>query len=416
MTESINWLHGRLKFGSRPGLDRVLYLLNQLDNPQEKIKSVHIAGTNGKGSTLTFLRNSLEMSNLKVGTFTSPFIEVFNERIQINGKFITNEAIDELVAVVKPLVLAMDKIDELSGVTEFEIITAIAFYYFALEAVDIALIEVGLGGLLDSTNVISPLLSVITTIGLDHQDILGNQIEAIARQKAGIIKANTPVVLGNIPDTALKVIDEIAEDKGSSTVKLFHDFDFEQLAARKISYHGLSNTGEFELGLAGNYQSENAAVALACFEVLQPLLDLSFELAVLKQAIKQAFWPARMEKINGFILDGAHNLHAINRLVEEFRTEKRPVHILFSALATKDYQEMLALLKEIPQVDLSVTTFDYPSALDLNQLKAIPDVKVYSDWREYLAQQKAADEIYLITGSLYFLAQVRQSLLKNSDL
>ncbi|MDN6013668.1 MAG: bifunctional folylpolyglutamate synthase/dihydrofolate synthase, partial [Lactococcus sp.] len=185
---SIDWIHSRLKFGIKPGLSRIIYLLDQLDNPQNKLRTVHIAGTNGKGSTVTFLANILQQYGLKVGTFTSPYIEIFNERIAINGRFISDQELDDVVARIKPIVQKMDEDEALVNITEFEILTAIGFYYFHIQAVDIALIEVGLGGLYDSTNVITPLVSAITTIGLDHQEILGDTVAKIAKEKAGIIK------------------------------------------------------------------------------------------------------------------------------------------------------------------------------------------------------------------------------------
>lgn len=192
---SIDWIHSRLKFGIKPGLSRIVYLLEQLGNPQNKFKTVHVAGTNGKGSTVTFLSNILQQYGLQVGTFTSPYIEIFNERIAINGRYISDEDLNRIVGVIKPIVLKMDEDVDLVNITEFEILTAIGYYYFADQAVDIALIEVGLGGLYDSTNVITPLVSAITTIGMDHQDILGDTLAKIASEKAGIIKSGVPVVV-----------------------------------------------------------------------------------------------------------------------------------------------------------------------------------------------------------------------------
>lgn len=215
---SIDWIHSRLKFGIKPGLSRIIHLLELLDNPQDKLKTVHIAGTNGKGSTVTFLSNILQTYGLKVGTFTSPYIEIFNERIAINGNFISDEDLDRIVAVIKPLVLEMDQDADLAHITEFEILTAIGFVYFYEQSVNLAIIEVGLGGLYDSTNVITPLVAAITSIGLDHQDILGNNLTQIAQQKAGIIKPHVPVVVGNgqgMPDEAYAAIIAIASSQSA---------------------------------------------------------------------------------------------------------------------------------------------------------------------------------------------------------
>jgi dihydrofolate synthase/folylpolyglutamate synthase len=389
---SIDWIHSRLKFGIKPGLSRIEYLLEKLDNPQNKIKTVHIAGTNGKGSTVTFLANILQQYDLKVGTFTSPYIEIFNERIAVNGRFISDDELDEIVGRIKPLVLEMDKDQNLVNITEFEILTAIGFYYFHQQAVDIALIEVGLGGLYDSTNVITPLVSAITTIGLDHQDILGDTLEKIAYEKAGIIKSGVPLVLGNdigVPAAAYQVIAAKAESKKAPIFR--------------------PDTRHFELSLHGQYQQENAALAVKMIEILAEKLNLKLDAEKISAGLKQAFWPARMEEVKGFILDGAHNLPAIQRLIAEFDGSQK-VNILFSALARKDFHEMIALLQTIPNAELTLTTFDYPKTITAEDVADIADVAWLEDWRVFIKRPKQSDECYLITGSLYFMSQVRAYL------
>lgn len=206
--EAIEWIHSRLPFGSRPGLDRINALLEKIDHPENKVPTIHIAGTNGKGSTVTYLRCLLEEMGLKVGTFTSPYIESFNERIAINGQPISDEQLITYVEKYQPIIKELDQITEVAGITEFETLTGMALDYFVNEQVDIAVVEVGLGGLLDSTNVVKPLLTGITTIGKDHTEILGETIAEIAYQKAGIIKEKVPVVTGNICADALAVIEK----------------------------------------------------------------------------------------------------------------------------------------------------------------------------------------------------------------
>lgn len=186
--EAIEWIHSRLPYGSKPGLARVAALLASLGNPEKKVPTIHIAGTNGKGSTVTYLRYMLEEAGLTVGTFTSPYIEQFNERIAINGQNISDQHLIHYVEKYQPLVQTMDRQAAIAGITELETLTVMAFDYFYEEQVDVAIIEVGLGGLLDSTNVACPLLTAITTIGKDHTEILGDTLEKIAYQKAGIIK------------------------------------------------------------------------------------------------------------------------------------------------------------------------------------------------------------------------------------
>lgn len=415
MTTSIEWIHSRLKFGSRPGLSRIEYLLKRLGNPENELQLVHVAGTNGKGSTVTFLSQVLMAHGLKVGTFTSPYIESFNERIEINGQFISNADLDLMVEKICPIVQEMDRDASLTGITEFEILTAIGFYYFKVKAVDIAIIEVGLGGLLDSTNVITPLASVITTIGLDHQDILGDSLEAIALQKAGIIKKQCPVILGRISDEAKAVIKAVAQANQSPVSELSIDYSFEASAKQELNYIGPKIKANFKLSLSGSYQLDNAAVALAVFEILAPKLNLTMDYTLIQAGLVNAHWPARMEKIGDFILDGAHNPHAINRLVDEFKDDERTIHILFSAIQTKDYQQMINQLLAIPNVRISVTTFDYPNAIELAKLKLPPQVNIIPDWKTYINQPKNAEDLYLITGSLYFLSQVRAVLIKQQN-
>ena len=395
---SIDWIHSRLKFGIKPGLSRIAYLLQELDNPQDKLKTVHIAGTNGKGSTVTFLSNILQQHGLSVGTFTSPYIEIFNERIAINGHFITDQELDDVVGVIKPIVLKMDEDEALSNITEFEILTAIGFYYFNEKSVDIAIIEVGLGGLFDSTNVITPLVSAITTIGLDHQDILGDTLAKIAKEKAGIIKQGVPVVIGSpigMPDEAYDVIVQVAKLKNAPLYQSSAD-------------------GRFDLNLHGQYQQENAALAVKLFEQLSETLSLTVDQTKIAQGLKQAFWPARMESLHGYILDGAHNIPAIKRLASEFQGEQK-VNILFSALQRKDFHEMIYLLQEIPNVSLTLSTFDYPKSIQESDIADISGVTWLANWQTFFDNPKHADETYLITGSLYFMSQVREYLI-NQDI
>lgn len=269
--EAIDWVHSRLPFGSRPGLDRVEALLKRVGNPEEKVPTIHIAGTNGKGSTVTYLRCMLEELGLTVGTFTSPYIEHFNERIAINGHGITDDHIIQYVERYQELIEEMDQQPESAGITEFETLTVMALDYFLDEQVDIAIIEVGLGGLLDSTNVVKPLLTAITTIGKDHTEILGDTLEKIAFQKAGIIKETIPVVTGNIEEEAFIVIDEVAREKHSKVYRYDKDYKVEYLHPDKNwgeVFHFYGESGKLpnvKVPLLGRHQVENAAVAIQLF-------------------------------------------------------------------------------------------------------------------------------------------------------
>jgi folylpolyglutamate synthase/dihydrofolate synthase len=423
--EAIDWIHSRLKFGIRPGLERVKALLTLLDHPEQKIPTIHIAGTNGKGSTVSYLRAMLAETGLKVGTFTSPFIELFNERIAINNQPIPDEDLLRLVQQLQPLVLQVDQTEALAGATEFEIITVLGFMYFLEQAVDVAVIEVGLGGLYDSTNVIQPVVSAITTIGMDHTDILGDTLAEIATQKAGIIKQRTPMITGKIADEALTVIETIAADKQAPVDHFATDYEVQYQHQDKNwgevfdFYNEAGKISGLVTPLIGRHQVENAGLAIQVFYRYCQAMQLTFSEKDVREGLKQTVWPARMERISAepfILLDGAHNEHAMKRLVENLTNEFKDyqIHILFSALETKDITQMLAQLLEVPNADLLITSFDYPKALDLTkgyeQLNP-SRIQVASYWQVGLADllDKADSEsIVLVTGSLYFISEVRK--------
>ncbi|MDR2833058.1 MAG: bifunctional folylpolyglutamate synthase/dihydrofolate synthase [Streptococcaceae bacterium] len=424
VTQATNWIHSRLKFGIKPGLDRVYAILDLLDNPQEKTAFIHIAGTNGKGSTTTFIRNIFTKQGLKVGSFTSPYIEKFNERISIDGIGIPDEKLVEYVQKIQPLVAKMDADEHLKDITEFEIITALAFDYFYHEKVDLAVIEVGLGGLLDSTNVITPIVSGITTIGMDHMDILGDTLEKIAFQKAGIIKANTPVVTGNIQPEALTVIREVASEKSANMIEYMKDY---QIKIQEDTFTYFSKNQEIthlQLSLLGHHQMENAAMAIEVAKVFAEKMTIELTQDTIREGLKEAFWPARMEQLRKtplVILDGAHNVDAMKRLVENLQNlyAGKKLYLLFSALETKDITQMLDELATLSNARIYLTTFDYPKALDLNKYQYLEDERctIVSDWRFGLAEimeKMKEEDVFVITGSLYFSSQVRQYYLQKS--
>lgn len=422
--ETVAWIHDRIKFGIRPGLIRINELLDRLDNPQNKLKTVHIGGTNGKGSTTTFLRCLLEEQGLTVGTFTSPYIESFNERVAINGQPIPDEDLVELVKKIKPIVDEMDTVEELKNAVEFEILTAIMFQYFLEKEVDIVLVEVGLGGRYDCTNVITPLASAITTIGLDHVDILGDSIEEIASQKAGIIKENVPVVIGKVEEAALKVIKEEAADLNSPVFQYGEEFTSKYIQPDE-SWGEIFNFRSQELDLShlkisllGKHQVDNASVAIELYSIVSKSLGLPVTGKDIQKGLKKAFWPGRMEKISDeplIVLDGAHNDHAMQVLVQNLKTEFKGQHIhtIFGALSTKDIASMIKDLKTVPNLDLKVTTFDYPKAFTKEQYEEL-GLNAYNSWQEALAEtleELTGDDLVLVTGSLYFISQVRETLL-----
>lgn len=425
--EAIEWIHSRLAFGSRPGLDRIEALLALVENPEKKVPTIHVAGTNGKGSTVSYLRALIQETGLTVGTFTSPYIESFNERIAIDGKAIPDEDLVILVEQIQPLVAQLDQQEAVSGITEFEILTALGLMYFVEKKVDVAVIEVGLGGLLDSTNVVEPMLTAITTIGMDHTDILGDTLEEIAAQKAGIIKTGIPVVTGNIHSQALEVIEAQAQEKQAQTYRFNQEYEVAyhnpdpQWGEIFDFYNEAGKLTELKTSLLGQHQIENAGVAIQIFYLFCQLKSLPFKEKEVRDGLKKTFWPARMERMSAeplIILDGAHNEHAMKRLVENMKREFKNYHIniLFSALETKDISKMLEQLLEIPNSEITLTSFEYPKALDLAKNYQNVDesrITVASLWQFGLAdllERTSSEDLILVTGSLYFVSEVRQLL------
>lgn len=421
---ALEWIHSRLKFNIRPGLTRIEALLKLLGNPEKELSMIHVAGTNGKGSTVAFTRGILEQLDLTVATFTSPFIATFGERMAINGHPIPDDKLIMYVEQLKPFVEEMDKDESLAGITEFEIITALAFRYFADEHVDVALIEVGLGGLLDSTNVIQPVATAITTIGMDHMDILGDTLEKIAAQKAGIIKPNTPLVTGKIADEALAVIAQTAQKNQVQHYQYGIDYQVEILENERFNYkddeiHLLN----LEKALLGLHQIDNAGLAVKLTMVYAQKVGLSLSEEAIRKGLKRTFWPARMEEISRApltLLDGAHNVHAMQRLLENLKNEfsGRKITILFSALVTKDITEMIKMLQTVDNSELILTTFDYPKALKLEDFTYLKkeNVALAEDWKSTYSALKAnlqKDDVLLMTGSLYFMSQIRAYILES---
>ncbi|MBC6149547.1 bifunctional folylpolyglutamate synthase/dihydrofolate synthase [Listeria innocua] len=422
--EALDWIHGTLRLGIKPGLARMEYIMEKLNHPEKANKWVHIAGTNGKGSTLTFIRSSLEEAGYKTGTFTSPYIETFNERISINGIPVSDQMIVDLANRIKPIAEELEK-TVYGPPSEFEIITAMMFLCFAeYEPIDIGIIEVGLGGRLDSTNVLTPLISVITTIGMDHMEFLGNSIEQIAGEKAGIIKPGIPVISGVIQKEAQEVIINNAVRNNSNVAWLNKDF-FIQNRGDEITFrtsHG-DEIPDITIGLLGIHQLNNAAVAIKVLQYLNTFSSYEINQSAIKQGLKKAFWPGRMEllDVKPFImLDGAHNPEGVKTFADSIKTYPGHKKIIVSILKDKNYQEMIALLKTIPETEILLTTFDYPRAMSANEVTQIGTIEGISsnpNWKQALDDIKESknDTKFFITGSLYFISEVRKYLLTSHN-
>lgn len=426
--DALAFIHGRTKFKKIPTLDRMRCFLAELGNPERGQHYIHVTGTNGKGSTVAMLRSMLLDSGLTVGSFTSPFITRFNERIEYNARQISDDDLVRLTQRLEPVVAKLDRELPSGGPTEFEIDTALMFCYMAEKKPDVVLLEVGIGGLYDSTNVITPDVSVITTVGWDHMKYLGNTLGAIAEQKAGIIKPEVPVVIGDLPDSAQTVVAQAAKKLAAPLYELGRDF-----TARKVNQHGLKaqiqydglgiHHGHFQLGLAGDYQVENAAIALTAAQLFLTIRGLPLDPAAFRQGLTASRWPGRMEVVNDeplVLLDGAHNLPGMQALVQTIKDDfaDREVFILVAILADKQYELMLGELASLGNVHLTVTHFAGPGpkrpSADLaavaQELPSRYPIQLAANWQEgfrQVATQLSSDDVMIVTGSLYFISEVR---------
>lgn len=408
------WLKKSESIPRKHGLYRMEAILSALGNPERGLKSIHIAGTNGKGSTAAMVTAFAKAYGLRVGTFTSPHMDSVRERIQLDGVPLGEEPFWQAASVIREVEIRL--FEEWGAFNYFEILTAMMFVVFQQEAVDLAIIEVGIGGLLDNTNVGHPLVSVITTIGLDHQDLLGTTLEEITAQKAGIIKSGQQVVVGPVTRECMDVIREIASEKGATVQAFGEDFSLVE-----DSYQDSSLTIPLEqLALQGAFQKENATVAIRAFRAWMEATGRSVQPEFIEAALRVVSWPGRMEVLQEtplVMIDGAHNLPAIERLVQNMtaRVGKKQT-LLFSALTRKDSQQMLLRLQEaLPEVNIILTSFHPSRGLSI----ARSDVEAYLDSRKISYEESFEDVIdrfasstedkseLWVTGSLYFIAEVR---------
>lgn len=431
--EALAFIHNRPRFKKRATLSRMRLLLHRLGDPQIGQHYIHITGTNGKGSVVAMTRQMLMEHGLNVGTFTSPFITRFNERIEINNHPISDDDLVKYTNLVAKEVLKLDQELPEGGPTEFEIDTAIMFCYFAEHDLDVVILEVGIGGLFDSTNVIdAPLVSAIVTVGYDHMKYLGNNLSAIAHQKAGIIKPQCPVVVGELEVSAQKVVEQVAHKLASPVWLPKRDYFVKVVDTGSfyptIEYSGGElTTHHFSLSLAGEYQANNAGVAITVVQLALRQLGVPMDIKSIKSGLDRTTWPGRMELVNkqpAVILDGAHNLPGMQALVQTIHDDfsNREVYVLVAILADKQYDLMLGELASLANVHIIVTNFAGPykgrQSADLSVLiQQIPShhpIQVIKDWQLALAQivhQMSTEDILIVTGSLYFISDVRHLMM-----
>ena len=416
--EALNYIHTNFWQGSKPGLERTYALLEKMGNPQNKLKFIHVAGTNGKGSFCAMLSSILRKANLKVGTFTSPYIVRFNERMKVNGKDISDKTLAQLTTWIQPLA---DSLEEKP--TEFELITALAMEYFHREKCDIVVLECGMGGRLDSTNTISSsVLSVITGISLDHTAFLGNSIREIAFEKAGIIKRGCPVLYCGECGEAENVIQQIAKEKNAP----FFTVNREDLIIHKTDLNGtiFSANGfkELTLALLGSYQPKNAQNVLKAIEQMT-LQGYQIPEKAIREGLKEVKWPARFEVVSKspiLICDGGHNPEGVESAVESVKMYfgKEKIILITGVMADKDYNYMASKMAEVTQNAICIQPSN-PRALEAKVLAEVfqklnVDAKAAASPKEALlfAFDLAKKEklSILCLGSLYMYGEIISAL------
>ncbi|GKZ02391.1 bifunctional folylpolyglutamate synthase/dihydrofolate synthase [Paraclostridium bifermentans] len=421
--EALQFIHESHKFGMRLGLDNIKKLLELLGDPQNNLKIIHVAGTNGKGSTCSFISSILKESGYKVGLYTSPFLETFTERIRVNGENISEEEVGKIVSLIKEKIEIMVS-EGYSYPTEFEIVTAMAFYYYNQEKVDFVALEVGLGGRYDATNVIDkPVVSAITSISLDHTGILGDTLAKIAFEKGGIIKENCPTIVYPQQEEASEVIKNICAEKKSKYIECdFKNIEIKSSNINSQIYNCNINGKELrdlEIKLIGDHQIKNSIVALNVIEYLNDIKITNISEENIRKGLLGTKWPGRIEKISEnpmFIIDGAHNEEGAKSLansIDKYFENKNKI-LVIGMLEDKDIDSVLDLL--IPKFNKVITTTpDNPRAIDANKLKekierynievtCKPNIKEAVD---YALEISNKDDVIISAGSLYMIGNVR---------
>lgn len=437
--EAIDWIVNLVKFGVRPGLKRMEKLMELLEHPERRLKFIHIAGTNGKGSVCAYLTEVLKQSGYGVGTFTSPYIEKYTDRIRYNGVNIADEDLLLAVNKLKPLVDQVAASD-LGQPTMFEVSTAVAIYYYArISCPDYVVWETGLGGRLDSTNIVKSILTVITNVGHDHMDILGDSLELVAAEKAAIIKAGVPVVSAVDQPSVIEVVEQEATAKNCTLYLSGRKFRYETVSTKEneqiFNFDGPFRTIEqVTISMNGVHQLQNASLALMTLELLRQYYALIIEDEVLLRAMKKTSWAGRMEMVSTeprILIDGAHNPEGGAVLAQALRDtySYNKLHFVMGMLSTKNHSGYLRHI--LPMVNTLILTepvwHKKEEAAKLAELAAsliqemgLPDIEIIvePDWKaalELVKSKTAENDLAVVSGTLYLIGDVRSWILHQTD-
>ncbi|MGX7109296.1 bifunctional folylpolyglutamate synthase/dihydrofolate synthase [Facklamia miroungae] len=440
--EATHWLLNQVNPLPRPDMTKMYQALEYVGNPHLGLPIIHITGTNGKGSTVAYLRDLLSSQGFKVGAFTSPHIERFNERITFDGQQISDQDLIRLTNRLVDLNAYMEENSPYGRLIYFELFTIMMCLYFQEKQPDVCLIEAGIGGMSDCTNVLDGEIAVITSIGMDHADMLGDTLESVALEKAGIIKSEKEVVTGLIQNSPLRIIDKWADARSA----VHHSYDqtfgvkhIEKLGPFRTQFQFWSQTQAisqepFEITMIGDHQVRNAAVSLQVFLQWMTLKKQTINWSNAKQALKQTKWIGRLEKIMDkpyVFLDGAHNMEglaALKKVVDDNLSDFE-ITIIYGGLKKKNQAEQIPLLLSFHARSIFLTSFhhfeamkekDFLNILQSESIKNGEKANYVGDWKSWMHEYVAANHtnkeaLLLITGSLYFVSEARAYLLNDID-
>ncbi|PMD67746.1 bifunctional folylpolyglutamate synthase/dihydrofolate synthase [Companilactobacillus nuruki] len=412
--EAINYIHSLPKFQRTNGLENIKQALHRLGDPQDSYETIHITGTNGKGSTTNFLSNLLEATGKRVGMFTSPFVTEFNERIQINHEYISNSDLLKLVNYVKEIVAEIP-------LAEFEFVTILGYFYFQ-ERVDVAVIEAGIGAKHDKTNVILPDISIITSIDLDHEKLIGPTIQDIAKEKSGIIKKNKPIITGLIHESVKGIVEKEAQQQNSPLFEFGRDFSISNYQSNKfkLSFTYQDNHVTIEdvncLGFEKT-TAMNAAIAICAFEKYQIQQQQQIDVNLIKRALDKKHLPGRAQIVQKdplILMDGAHNISAIYNLINSLtiNDENKDIIVLYAGMKDKDRHEILdelaAKTKHVYVTKLDMERSAKASDYDFSTYTNVSFVENYYEELQKIIDTMTKSQILLITGSFYLISDLEK--------
>ena len=413
LDEAIKWIESIKRFGDKYDLSRMELACNIIGNPENSLNVIHIAGTNGKGSTVSYLKNILLAEGYNVGTFTSPYIISFNERITYNYN---NISTDELLYYInKVYSLHYEVLEKYNdAISFFELLTLISLLYFKDKQCDYVIYEVGLGGKLDATNVVKPIITSITNINFDHMHILGNTLDKIALCKLGIVKKGIPLVTSEINPELLELFKDYTKNKKAPLI-IVEKENITNCHFGKISTFNYKNQ-EYSIKMMGTHQVVNASLAIEIIKELNKIKKTNVSLSNILIGLLKTTWPGRLETFGRIILDGAHNIGGITVLKDSMLTlyKDKYIKVLFTSMEDKEYFDVIKVLESFVD-EIHFTDFNYPrceKAQNLYDVSSHPLKYLENNVDDALSSLKdlKENEILLVTGSLYFVSLVRKKI------